>query len=69
VAQIVKSTIRLGQGIDMTIVAEGLQDENTLKMLRHFGCDLGQGYLFSQPLPLKEFTEWLKTSVWGIPHR
>lgn len=69
VAQIVKSTIRLGQGIDMTIVAEGLQDENTLKMLKHFGCDLGQGYLFSQPLPLKEFTEWLKTSMWGIPHR
>ncbi len=65
VAQIVQSTIRLGHSLGMEVVAEGIINENTYKMLKHFSCDLGQGYYFSQPLPLDAFHTWLKTSAFG----
>lgn len=67
VAHIVRSTIELGHNVGMRIVCEGLSDNATYEMLKTFKCDLGQGYFFSQPLSLKEFTQWLKISPWGIP--
>lgn len=65
-AQIVKSTIELGHGLDLTIVAEGVEDEASVKILKSFGCDMGQGYYFAKPLPIKELEEWLMNSKWGI---
>lgn len=67
VAQIVRSTIGLGHSINVKIVAEGLCKKEAYDMLKGFGCDLGQGYLFSKPLPLQELHEWLNTSSWGLP--
>lgn len=69
VAHIVQSTIDLGHHINMRIVAEGLSDQATFEKLKTMQCDLGQGYFFSQPLGIKEFTQWLKMSPWGIANR
>lgn len=66
VAHIVQSTIRLGHSLGMQVVAEGVNDEDTLNMLKQFGCDMGQGFYFSQPLPLDDFSKWLTTSRFGI---
>lgn len=65
-AQIVKSTIELGHSLEISVVAEGIEDEDSVKLLKSFGCDIGQGYYFAKPLPLKEFEEWLLNSKWGI---
>jgi len=65
-AQIVKSTIELGHGLGLNVVAEGVEDEASVKLLQSFGCNMGQGYYFSKPLPTKELEEWLMNSKWGI---
>jgi diguanylate cyclase len=36
------------------VVAEGIEDEATLDLLRELGCDLAQGYLISKPMPASE---------------
>ena len=56
---IVRSTIDLGHAMGLKVVAEGVEDESTLRMLRTLGCDLAQGYLLSRPLPAREFSDWV----------
>ena len=58
--QIVRSVIDLAHNFDLTVVAEGVEDEATLKELKRMGCDVAQGYLLSPPLPSVAFIEWLK---------
>jgi diguanylate cyclase (GGDEF)-like protein len=53
-AAIVCSIINLGQNLDMTTVAEGVETELQLAMLRVAGCAEAQGYLFSRPRPVSE---------------
>ncbi len=53
-AAIVCSIINLGQNLNMTTVAEGVETERQLTMLRVAGCSEAQGYLFSRPLPVNE---------------
>jgi predicted signal transduction protein with EAL and GGDEF domain len=38
----------------MKVIAEGIETENQLALLRNLGCDYGQGYLMSRPLPKDE---------------
>jgi diguanylate cyclase (GGDEF)-like protein len=56
---IVRSTINLGHDLGLKVVAEGVEDERTLKQLELLTCDLAQGYHISRPLPAAAFTEWL----------
>jgi EAL domain-containing protein (putative c-di-GMP-specific phosphodiesterase class I) len=53
-AAIVCSIINLGQNLNMTTVAEGVETEVQLDMLRLAGCPEAQGYLFSRPRPAHE---------------
>jgi diguanylate cyclase (GGDEF)-like protein len=48
-ATIVESVIRLGQGLGLRVVAEGVEHENQLAALRAHGCDAVQGYLLGAP--------------------
>jgi diguanylate cyclase (GGDEF)-like protein len=56
---IVRSTIDLAHNLGLSVVAEGVEDEHTDVLLRRFGCDKAQGYLFSRPLPGEQLTAWL----------
>jgi diguanylate cyclase (GGDEF)-like protein len=49
-ASIVSSTIELGHNLGLKVVAEGVEEADTLLMLRALGCDYAQGYLISRPL-------------------
>jgi diguanylate cyclase (GGDEF)-like protein len=53
-AVIVRSTIDLGHNLGLKVVAEGVEDTQTLNLLRARRCDLIQGYLISRPVPLEE---------------
>ena len=49
-AAIVKTILLLGENLGIEVVAEGIETENQLELLRSLGCRLGQGYIFSQPV-------------------
>ena len=49
-AAIVASVVALGHGLQMRIVAEGVETEAQLALLRALGCDEYQGYLFARPM-------------------
>ena len=58
-AVIVRSTIDLAHSLGLGVVAEGVEDEETLRLLAEAGCDLAQGYLLTRPLPAADLTVWL----------
>jgi predicted signal transduction protein with EAL and GGDEF domain len=56
---IVRSTIDLAHNLGLAVVAEGVEDEPTEKLLRQLGCDKAQGYVFSRPRSAESLTAWL----------
>ncbi|MDQ6671641.1 MAG: EAL domain-containing protein [Chloroflexota bacterium] len=54
---IVRSTIELAHNLGLQVVAEGVEDELTARLLAELGCDRAQGYLFGLPQP--RFEPWL----------
>ena len=57
---IVLSTIELGHNLDLRVVAEGVEDQASLDVLRKLGCDLVQGYVFARPMAEPEFRRWVR---------
>ncbi|MFW6192660.1 MAG: EAL domain-containing protein [Gemmatimonadota bacterium] len=51
---IVRTIINLGKTLGTDVVAEGVEEDAQLGILRSLGCDRAQGYLFSRPLPLDD---------------
>jgi len=56
---IVSGVIALGHALGLTVVAEGVEYERQLSLLRHLGCDLAQGFLFAHPLTAEAATDLL----------
>lgn len=57
---VVKSTIDLAHNLGLTVVAEGVEDESTMAILRKYDCDVAQGFLVSKPVPVSKFDQFLK---------
>jgi diguanylate cyclase (GGDEF)-like protein len=53
---LVHATIDLGHALGLRVVAEGVEDRVTLELLTGLGCDIGQGYFISRPMPADELT-------------
>jgi EAL domain-containing protein (putative c-di-GMP-specific phosphodiesterase class I) len=49
--ELVRATINLGHDMGLRVVAEGIEDVETLDLLGDLGCDLAQGYFISRPTP------------------
>ncbi|GKW43767.1 EAL domain-containing protein [Pectobacterium parvum] len=58
---IVQSVISMLHKLNYIVLAEGVENKETLEYLAHFGCDEVQGYYFSRPIPPDAFTTWLTT--------
>jgi EAL domain-containing protein (putative c-di-GMP-specific phosphodiesterase class I) len=52
---VIKAIIAMGRSMGMKIVAEGIETDEQLEMLREFGVHEGQGYLFKPPVPQEKF--------------
>ena len=48
--KIVQAIVSLARHLDMNVVAEGIEDDAQLSMLKALDCPCGQGFLFSRPL-------------------
>lgn len=55
----VNSTIELAHSLGEEVVAEGVEDSETLQLLAQMGCDKAQGYLIGRPMPFEALTEYL----------
>ncbi|MEG4069310.1 EAL domain-containing protein [Microcoleus sp. Pol11C2] len=56
-ATIVKLAIALGQGLNLQVIAEGVETAEQLAFLHSHKCDMGQGYFFSKPIPAAAITQ------------
>ena len=56
---IVRSTIDLGHTLGLSVTAEGVESEAIKTLLKTYGCDTAQGYLYSKPLPENDFIQWV----------
>ena len=57
-AMIVRSTIDLAHNLGLTVVAEGVENAAIYNALKQLGCDEGQGYFISKPMPAEQFVAW-----------
>jgi EAL domain-containing protein (putative c-di-GMP-specific phosphodiesterase class I) len=58
-ADITLLIIDLAHRFGLRVAAEGVEDPQTLEMLKSHGCDIAQGYLFGHAMPAAEFQQWL----------
>ena len=57
---VAEAVISMGKALQLDLVGEGIESEETLAYLRSHGCEQAQGNLFSHPLPAAEFTRWYR---------
>ena len=62
--KIVQSIINLAHNLEMRVVAEGIENQQTLDMLISMGCDHGQGYYIGRPMPIDEMPAWVEAANW-----
>jgi diguanylate cyclase (GGDEF)-like protein len=58
-AVIVRSTVELAHALGVSVVAEGVEDEDTHRVLRDLGCDQIQGFLVARPMTASALLDWL----------
>jgi len=56
---ILESSMDMAYKLNLSTVAEGVETELDLKLVRSLGCDLVQGYLIAKPMPVKDLIVWL----------
>ena len=58
-ARILEAVVQLGHGLGMTVVAEGIENQDQLNRLAEMGCDIGQGYFLGAPLTARQINQAL----------
>lgn len=60
-----RAVVGLAHSMGMDVVAEGIEHPHQLARVKEMGCEMGQGYLFSRPMPEPEAREWLSANQSG----
>lgn len=55
--------IELGRNLNLTVIAEGIEDDGQAQTLLGLGCHEGQGYLYATPLLPQQFQEWFQARI------
>ena len=61
--RLVELILDIAKNLKMPVIAEGVETENQLAMLKRAGCDFVQGYYFSRPVPPEEFEKFIARSA------
>jgi diguanylate cyclase (GGDEF)-like protein/PAS domain S-box-containing protein len=64
-AELARTIVGLGRSLRVATIAEGIERQQQCQALRDMGCEFGQGYLFSRPLPATGVTELLQGALRG----
>jgi EAL domain-containing protein (putative c-di-GMP-specific phosphodiesterase class I) len=59
--------VRFGQSLGLRVVAEGVEDQQSLTHLGALGCDVVQGYYIAKPLSARQIHDWLSDSARSQP--
>lgn len=59
---VIENIIKMAHRMGLITVAEGVETDEQLKILKSLGCDLIQGYYYSKPLPVKDFESYIRTA-------
>ncbi|MFL0796459.1 MAG: EAL domain-containing protein [Cellvibrionaceae bacterium] len=65
-AVIVRSTIQLAHNLGLKVVAEGVEEEQLLNVLKNMGCDEAQGYFIARPMDALTVRQWINESQWQV---
>ena len=57
---VVEGVLQLSRSLEMTVIAEGIENADQQRMLASMGCEEGQGFYFAKPMPAEEFEQWLR---------
>ncbi len=60
------ASIRMAHQLRMRVVAEGIETREDWELMRHLGCDFGQGYFIARPMPAASLVGWIKS--WQAQH-
>jgi EAL domain-containing protein (putative c-di-GMP-specific phosphodiesterase class I)/GGDEF domain-containing protein len=60
---ITEISIALGGRLDVSVVAEGIENPDVAKILINLGCTLGQGYLYAKPMAFIDYMRWLQNKT------
>jgi EAL domain-containing protein (putative c-di-GMP-specific phosphodiesterase class I) len=63
---VIKTIISLAHGLGMKVIAEGVETDAQLKLLRELGCDKAQGYLFGRPMTADAVNDMLVDMHVGV---
>lgn len=63
--KIVRGIIQIAKSLGIRTVAEGVEEEDQVKMLTEMGCDMVQGFYYSRPIPVSDFEEKYKKEIAG----
>jgi len=56
---LVKAIVQMAKGLELENVAEGVEDEKVVKILKDLNCEIGQGYYWSKPINVEEFESFV----------
>jgi diguanylate cyclase (GGDEF)-like protein len=62
-AAIVRAIVGMAQGLNMTVIAEGIETDDQFQMVRDMGCDVVQGHLFSPAIPAEKFSLLVRDDI------
>jgi EAL domain-containing protein (putative c-di-GMP-specific phosphodiesterase class I) len=60
---IAKTIVAMAKALDLSTVAEGVETEAQLELLKTLGCDEIQGFFFSRPLPADDFLAYYRAKL------
>ena len=66
---LIKATVAMAHGLNLEVVAEGVETEAQLTYLEYLGCEYAQGYFFSKPIPFAEMENFLESYINEWPLR
>ncbi|MGH8446177.1 MAG: putative bifunctional diguanylate cyclase/phosphodiesterase [Solimonas sp.] len=66
VQEIIRCMVQLSASLDMSLIAEGVETEEDMRLMQKLGCRLMQGFYFSRAMPEEQFLDWLRNYEAGI---